>query len=251
MIRRASRASPSPLAASLVRASVVAGLGLGGMALAGAVSSPPPALAGAASADEGSWLDGLRKVGGGDLAGEGRLGFHIAFRDGPPARVTGGFGEDSCGACHWNGAEDDGPGTLELHGFPEAYEPGARYPLEITLTDPDLVVACFQLAVRHPADESQVGTLEVPDTEEERVGILVDREVEFAQHRLGGIEPTEETTTRWSVEWVAPDEAGVPVVLHLAALAADGDQSQIGDRVYTRAFEITGAPPTSLYIHRR
>ena len=57
----------------------------------------------------------------------------LHFRDGPPARVTGGFGEDSCLACHSGKALNEAGGRLTLSGFPEMYVPGARYELELRL----------------------------------------------------------------------------------------------------------------------
>lgn len=160
---------------------------------------------------------------------------HTVFRDGPPARVTGGFGEDSCFACHWDGTENDEVGSLQLTGMPEEYEPGRTYDLEILLAHPDLEVAGFQLAVRYPDGETQAGSLEVPHEEEPRVDVVTDRDVEFAQHRLDGIEPSAQGETRWKIRWTAPDEASEKVYLHISTVAGDGDDSQMGDAVYTGA----------------
>ena len=60
----------------------------------------------------------------------------LHFRDGPPARVTGGFGEDSCLACHSGKALNEAGGRLTLSGFPEMYVPGATYELELEMSRP-------------------------------------------------------------------------------------------------------------------
>ena len=44
---------------------------------------------------------------------------------------------------------------------------------------------------------------------------------------------------RWTIEWVAPDRGG-PVAFHVAANAADGNESADGDFVYTTTAE---SPP--------
>lgn len=177
--------------------------------------------------------------------GETPAGSHVAFRDGPPARVTGGFGEDSCFACHWNGTENDGVGSLQVSGFPEKYEPGARYDLTISLAHPEMVVAGFQLAVRYGDGETQAGALEIPEEEDDRISVLVERDVEFAQHRLPGIEPSGRESTRWSLRWAAPaDSGGRTVHLHISAVAGDGDESQMGDHVYT--LELDSRPAEGL-----
>ncbi len=169
--------------------------------------------------------------------GSSPTGDHPAFRDGPPARVTGGFGEDSCFACHWDGTENDGVGRLQVSGFPEEYEPGVDYELGISLRHPELVVAGFQLAVRTRDGEAQAGALGLPDPDEGRVAILVDREVEFAHHTVSGTEPVENAAARWSLQWTAPETGSGTALLHISAVAGDGDDSQMGDAVYTLELE--------------
>lgn len=155
----------------------------------------------------------------------------FAFEDGPPPRVTGGFGEDSCVACHWDD-ENDGVGELVLSGLPEAFEPGATYRVQLTLTRTDMPVAGFQMAIRHAADASQAGSFAVPDGEGDRVAVVTDQEVEFVQHRLEGTRLDTPGEARWTVDWQAPESDGA-VLVHVSALAADGDRSQLGDFVYT------------------
>ena len=49
----------------------------------------------------------------------------------------------------------------------------------------------------------------------------------------------EAAAARWTLSWTAPD-AGGPVVLHAAAVAGDGDDSELGVFVYTT--EATSRP---------
>lgn len=154
----------------------------------------------------------------------------LHFRDGPPARVTGGFDEDSCVACHAGQPVNDGEGRLTLTGFPEQFTPGETYEIELVLSRPRLQSAGFQLAVRHADDRSQAGQIRVPADDESRIGVLDERGVQFAHHLLPELVPGGEA--RWKLSWIAPDEAG-RVLLHAAAVAADGDESELGDRVYT------------------
>jgi hypothetical protein len=199
--------------ASLAGTALLVAVAVGGMRATGAAASPAQATA--------------------LPVGEVRPGLHLPFRDGPPARVTGGFGEDSCYACHWDGTENDEVGSLRVSGFPERFEPGASYPLELVLARPGMAVAGFQLAVRHAEDTTQAGRLEVPESEKGRVGILTEREVQFAHHLLPGIEPASADTARWSVMWTAPEGSEARVLLHVSAVAGDDDESQMGDAVYT------------------
>lgn len=95
----------------------------------------------------------------------------LHFRDGPPARVTGGFGEDSCVACQFGNEVNDPAGRLTLAGFPERYVPGVTYDLELTLMrKPTIAAAGFQLAVRQVHNRAQAGTIKASTEGEARIG---------------------------------------------------------------------------------
>lgn len=164
------------------------------------------------------------------LAAPALLALH--FRDGPPAQVTGGFGGDSCIACHSGNALNDDVGRLTLEGFPERYTPGATYDLVLTLTrTPAITAAGFQLAVRR-ADSTQAGTIQVPAEDPVRIALLDERGVQYAHHQLTRPAAPPAETVRWKLSWTAPEEAE-EVLVHAAAVAGNGDGSQTGDHVYT------------------
>lgn len=156
----------------------------------------------------------------------------LHFRDGPPARVTGGFGEDSCAACHSGNALNEGTGKLTLAGFPERFEPGQTYALELTLKRPGMKAAGFQLAVRQADGKTQAGRIEVAKGDEASIALLEERGVQFAHHRAPAAPSAGESAVRWRLSWNAPQSGG-PVTLHAAAVAGDGDESQAGDFIYT------------------
>lgn len=156
----------------------------------------------------------------------------LHFRDGPPAQVTGGFGGDSCIACHSGNALNDDVGRLTLEGFPDRYTAGTTYDLELTLSrTPEIPVAGFQLAVRL-ADSTQAGKIQVPAEDQTRIVVLDERGVQYAHHRLVDPAPPASETVRWKLSWTAPEAIG-QLFVHAAAVAGDGDESQTGDHVYT------------------
>lgn len=165
----------------------------------------------------------------------------LHFRDGPPARVTGGFGEDSCLACHSGQALNEPGGRLTLTRFPERFTPGATYELELALSRPETTVAGFELAVRH-ADQTQAGRIRVPAGSEERIGLSDERGVQFAHHLLPDAALAHDGAVRWRLDWTAPDSTG-RVVVHAAAVAGDGDDSELGDHVYTLEAAAQAAAP--------
>jgi hypothetical protein len=156
----------------------------------------------------------------------------LHFRDGPPAQVTGGFGGDSCIACHSGNALNDDAGQLALEGFPDRYTPGTTYDLELTLSrTPAITAAGFQLAFRL-ADSTQAGTIQVPAEDQTRIAVLDERGVQYAHHQLTEPAPPASETVRWKLSWTAPEAAG-EIFVHAAAVAGNGDESQTGDHVYT------------------
>lgn len=150
------------------------------------------------------------------------------YPDAPPPGHTGGFGEPSCHACHFDADVNEPGGTLVVEGVPERYEPGETYRLAVVVSHPDLAGGGFQMSARHP-DGTQAGSLEPVDA---RVATMAEGDVVYAYHTAAGLAPVESGAVRWIVEWTAP-AAGGDVVFHVAANASDGDESPFGDRIYT------------------
>lgn len=155
----------------------------------------------------------------------------LVYRDGPPAGFSGGFGEDHCQACHSGEKLNASPGSLTISA-PRRYRPGQTYQLTVTLKRPGMVVGGFQLTARFEEGGAQAGTLAPVEGQQDRVKVMTDRDVQYAYHLRPGTQLTATDTVRWTLRWTAP--AGRRAVLfHAAANAADGDDSQSGDFVYT------------------
>ena len=162
--------------------------------------------------------------------------------DAPPPAHTGGFEEPTCRACHFDGELNAEGGGLVLEGVPAAYRAGERYRITIALRRGEMKRGGFQLAARFAEGSSagrQAGSLRAPD---ERVKVTEGTTggVQYASQTRPGIQLGEAGRITWVVEWTAPSSAAGPVVFHVAANAANGDESQFGDFVYT-ATQITRA----------
>ena len=101
----------------------------------------------------------------------------------------------------------------------------------------------FQLAARFTegaAAGRQAGVLRAPD---ERVKVTEGTlgGVQYVSQTRPGIQLTAAGRIEWAVEWTAPPSAAGPVVFHAAGNAANGDESQFGDFVYT-ATNVSRAP---------
>lgn len=157
------------------------------------------------------------------------------FPDGPPLAHTGGFGEPTCRACHFDGDLDVEGGGLALGGIPAAYVSGEPYRITVTLRRGEMKRGGFELAVRFAegaAAGRQAGSLRALD---ERVKVTEGTPggVQYATQARPGVQISEAGKIEWVVEWTAPSPAEGPVVFHAAANAANGDASQFGDFVYT------------------
>lgn len=155
-----------------------------------------------------------------------------AYVDGPPPGHAGGFDEPSCHACHFENALNAEGGALEIEA-PPRYSPGAQYTLRLVIRHPELRRAGFQLAARFAAGPDrgkQAGVLRVAP-EIGRVTRLND--VAYAHHVRAGTQVERAGEATWSIEWTAPGRATADVIVHVAANAANNDNSEFGDRIYT------------------
>lgn len=155
-----------------------------------------------------------------------------AYRTGPPAGHTGGFGEPTCAVCHWDDEDVDGPpGALTVH-VPERYEPGVTYDLAVRLRDPALRVAGFQLSARFADGAragSQAGELTAPDSSV--LVVTTGEGISYASHAAAGTVPGVDGEASWTVRWTAPREGSV--IFHVAANAGNDDASELGDRIHS------------------
>ena len=154
-----------------------------------------------------------------------------AYREGPPPAHTGGFGESTCQACHFDNDLNEAAGSLTLEGIPPVFAPDERYRLRVTLARPGLAAAGFQLAMRFaegPEHGRQAGTLRAID---DRVKVTHHAEtgIFYAQHTETGARASGSAT--WVVEWT-PGPRTSPVVFQVAANAANDDASEFGDYIY-------------------
>lgn len=167
-----------------------------------------------------------------------------AYADGAPPGFSGGFGEQSCHACHFEGEVNSGPERAAIAGVPAQFVAGERYALTITLSRPGMALAGFQLTARFKDDGGQAGTLDAGADQAARVKVEIQSDVQYANQHKEGTTITGGHTARWSVVWTAPD-ARRPVVFHVAANAGDGDGTAEGDHVETATVESRPAGPSA------
>ena len=65
----------------------------------------------------------------------------------------------------------------------------------------------------------------------------------YVQQVARGAEVGDPELATWSFQWTAPSDAAGPVVFHAAANSANGDNSPLGDLVYTAELRLEPAAP--------
>jgi len=163
----------------------------------------------------------------------------LSHADGPPAGYTGGFGEPTCHECHSEFAVDEPTGFLGVEGLPSLYQPGGTYRVSVVLRGDDMERAGFQGAFRFssgPQGGRQAGRVAPGDTS---VMIRSHDGIDYVQHTRGGSVVNPGNMTVWQVRWTAP-AASDPVVFHVAANNANGDDSPLGDFIYTAEASTAG-----------
>jgi len=112
----------------------------------------------------------------------------------------------------------------------------------VILDSQDMLRAGFEVAFRFEGTQPpgrQAGTLAGVD-DRVTVGYLGLRPIYYAFHtRLGSEAPSSDAAT-WSFQWTAP-ESSDPVVIHLVANSANGDDSPLGDFILTFSDTIPAA----------
>ena len=165
---------------------------------------------------------------------------HPPMRDMPPLAHTGGFGEPTCIACHFDFELNDPAGSIAIDGAPARYAPGTRYRLTITVRHSALKLAGFELSARFaagPDSGKQAGTLSVTD---DRAGVSTEdaTRIQYAHHLRSGTTPLSPGLGRWTVEWTAPTAGSGPVAIHVAGNAADDNDSPLGDYILAKSISI-------------
>lgn len=154
---------------------------------------------------------------------------------GPDAGYTDAPGDlGNCTACHDSFVSPNvGPGTLSLSGAPEVYTPGEQYNLTITVQQNHKHRFGFQLTAIDK-NGNRAGTL-VPVSSDSQ--LTPDTGIggrQYIEHTQIGTLATGANSRTWTIRWTAPSTDIGTVFFWFAGNAADDDDSNQGDYIYTK-----------------
>jgi len=158
-----------------------------------------------------------------------------ANSSGPPLAKTAAPGEGVCTDCHGgNVVNPDALGSVTIDGVPTSYLPGHTYPLTVTVQRTGQQRWGFELTALKTADATAAGTITITNTIT-RMGSLSGRTY-VEQTTVNGADGTftGQTSGSWDFGWTAPAAGAGAVTFYAAGNAANGDQSNSGDLIYTK-----------------
>ncbi len=178
----------------------------------------------------------------------------------PPRRSGGNFpGEQSCGTseCHNVTPNEGFPGSvsISINGMPATsyrYLPGETVPVIVTVSDPDQIRAGFQITARTSDGCAAAGSFAaidgtvLPQSDTATHAPCPESTVQAFTHFF----PKElNASASFELNWTAPMSDIGDIIFAAAGNAADGNNLNTGDRIYTTqttvpAVAIGGEPPT-------
>jgi len=160
---------------------------------------------------------------------------HFAYPEALTGAYTGGFTEETCRSCHFDYNLNPPGGSLAVNVSSPVHLHlnDRRYSILISVKRAGLGAAGFQLTARYP-DGTQAGAFDINDHTNVQLTPQISDSIHYVQHSGSGFAPKHADSTSWNITWIAPATLTDTVVLNIAANAANGDQSEFGDWIYSR-----------------
>jgi hypothetical protein len=151
---------------------------------------------------------------------------------------AGGPGRPDCTACHFDAAAVSPSPALRLTGLPERAVSGTSYDLVLRLGTENLETAGFLISAdaRGPAGERLSAGTFTPANGRTEAGESAIRST------VAGARQTEPGAAEWRFSWQSPGGFSGMVTIYAAGIAANDDQSPLGDQVHLLQISIPVDP---------
>jgi hypothetical protein len=184
------------------------------------------------------------------LAAGATLAF--AFSTGPPASKTGApavagvAAEGICRECHTTFALNAPGATLEVLDVPQFYLPDTLYTLRVRMTSTFAAPRRwgFEVTAVRATDGQGVGTFDIAGIAGLQIvngaGVFASRR--YVEHNSTGTFDNNLGPVEWTLRWRAPKPAAGRVFFFVAGNAANSNDLNTGDHIYTNR-DTTDASP--------
>lgn len=163
---------------------------------------------------------------------------------GSPIRATGAPPGTNCTQCH-SGTVNSGPGSVRIE-FPSggSYTPGNTYKVRVTVADPAAARWGFELTARMGGDLSvTAGTFAIDNAATTQFS-PGSTSGQYVTHTPAGTAAGTSGSATWEVSWTAPAAGSGQVTFFAAGNAANNNNTNQGDQIYTTSLAITEASDT-------
>lgn len=169
--------------------------------------------------------------------------------NGADPRLTSAPGDQNCTRCHSGTAVNSANGSIKI-ATNLTYTPGVKQRLTITVADSGQRRWGFSLTARLNSNLSggQAGTLTAVDSnarvicETGRAAPCTSATViQYATHTQAGTRAGTNGGVDFLVDWTPPATDVGKITLYAAGNAANGNNSDTGDRIYTTSLELSPA----------
>jgi PKD repeat protein len=156
----------------------------------------------------------------------------------PPSGKTGAPGENKCIQCH-TGTAGTGTTSMVFGNNETQYVPGQVYTITTNVTDATKSRFGFQITALAGGVGPTVGTFALTNTTNTSTqnATISGNVRRYVSHRSAN------SNQNWSFQWTAPATDIGPITFFLVGLAANNNNSDSGDKVYSTSFTITAVPP--------
>ena len=167
------------------------------------------------------------------LATSGLLMAASVLSSGAPAGRTGAPGDLTCAdaGCHVSNPVNTGDGSAIITG-PSTYTPGTTVDLVVKATKPGALRFGFQITARD-ANGMMAGAWEITEGTQ-----FADFGLATAYLTHTSFAPRATDTYQWSIKWTPPATSVGDVTFYAAVNAANGDDTNFDDFIYTTSLPI-------------
>lgn len=158
--------------------------------------------------------------------------------------MSGAPNDSNCTACH-GGRPNSGQGSVKVtFANGTTYTPGQTQRITVTITDPAARRWGFEVSPRLASDPGSKGAGTMASVDGNTQLLPPRSGIQWITHTLNGTRPGTTGSITFQFDWTAPDAAAGDVNFYAAANAANGNNLDTGDLIYTSQATLTAASVT-------
>jgi uncharacterized protein (TIGR03437 family) len=164
-----------------------------------------------------------------------------AYPFGPGPGYSGAPGDSTCTACHGGTANSGGGNVSISFGGANTYTPGQVVHVSVTVSDSAQRRWGFEASPRLTSDPQNTGagTLATVDGNTQLAG--TSGTIQWIEHTLAGTRNGTTGGATFNFDWTPPATDAGNVTFYVAANAANGNDSNTGDHIYTATATLSPA----------